>query len=88
MERIKGEFLSIDKKAFYKISGYDEMEPFLTMLSTSNDIWVHLSSNGCICAGRESVEKSLFPYISDDKMFHSSDTGVKTLVKIKQSGAE
>ena len=86
MKKIKGEFTDINGKAFYKISNYDEMEPFLTMLSTSNDIWVHLSSNGCICAGRESAEKALFPYVSDDKMFHSSDTGVKTFIKLEVSG--
>ena len=86
MKRIKVEFVEIDRKEFYKISNYDEMEPFLTMLSTSNDIWVHLSSNGCICAGRESVEKSLFPYISDDKMFHSADTGARTLIKLNIAG--
>ncbi len=88
MKEITGGFVNIDGREFYKISNYDKMEPFLTMLATSNDIWIHLSSNGCICAGRESNEKSLFPYISDDKMFHSSDTGVNILVKVKISGGE
>ena len=83
--KIAGEFVVIDNKEYYKISNYDEMEPFLFTLATSSDIWIHLSSNGCICAGRENNEKSLFPYISDDKMYHSEDTGAKTLIKVKNS---
>ena len=32
MNKIKGEFINIDGKEFYKICDYDEIEPFLTML--------------------------------------------------------
>ncbi len=81
---IAGEFVKIKDKEYYKISNYDELEPFLFSIVTSNDIWIHLSSNGCICAGRENNEKSLFPYISDDKMYHSDDTGAKSLIKVKE----
>ncbi len=80
---ITGEFITIDEQEYYKISNHDEFEPFLFSLVTDSDIWLHLSSNGGICAGRKSADKSLFPYISEDKMYHSEDTGAKTLIKVK-----
>lgn len=67
---------------FYKISNYMDMKPFLFTLASPSDIWIYLSSYGGITAGRHSSDSAMFPYVPEDVLHHSSDTGSKTLIKV------
>ena len=87
MNNINGEFVSIGGKDFYRIDNYDRLDPFLFTIASSNDIWFYLSSNGGVTAGRQSAEYAYFPYLTEDRMCHSTDTGAKTLIKVNRNGA-
>lgn len=79
-------FVNIKGTAYYKISDYADMKPFLFTLATSGDLWIHLSTYGGITAGRCSSDTAIFPYVPEDVLHHSADTGSKTLVKVKLEG--
>lgn len=81
-------FVNINGKEYCKISDYDQIKPFLFTLATSSDLWIHLSTYGGITAGRESSNASVFPYVPEDILHHSNDTGSKTLVKVFIEGEE
>lgn len=83
---VKGDFVKIDGKEYYKITNCDCIEPFLFTIVSANDIWMYIASNGAITAGRKDVEGAIFPYVSEDKLYHSTDSGVKTLVRITVDG--
>ena len=86
MESVKGKFTKIDGREFYEIENYDKLDPFLFTLAASNDIWIYLSSNGGVTAGRMSAERAFFPYLTEDRLYHSTDTGAKTIVKVTKDG--
>ncbi len=71
------------KKPEYKISNVDRMDPFLMSLTSSDNHWMFISSNGALTAGREKADYSLFPYITDN-LIHSSlnTTGPTTTIEI------
>ena len=71
------------KKPEYKISNVDRMDPFLMSLTSSDNHWMFISSNGALTAGREKADFSLFPYITDN-LIHSSlnTTGPTTTIEI------
>ena len=71
------------KKPDYKISNVDRMDPFLMSLTSSDNHWMFISSNGGLTAGREKADYSLFPYITDN-LIHSSlnTTGPTTTIEI------
>ena len=71
------------KKPEYKISNIDRMDPFLMSLTSSDNHWMFISSNGALTAGREKADYSLFPYITDN-LIHSSlnTTGPTTTIEI------
>ena len=71
------------KKPVYKIKNVDQMDPFLMSLTSSDNHWMFISSNGALTAGREKADYSLFPYLTDN-LIHSSlnTTGPKTKIEI------
>jgi len=71
------------KKPEYKISNVDQIDPFLMSLTSSDNHWMFISSNGALTAGREKADHSLFPYITDN-LIHSSlnTTGPTTTIEI------
>ena len=71
------------KKPVYKIKNVDQMDPFLMSLTSSDNHWMFISSNGALTAGREKADYSLFPYVTDN-LIHSSlnTTGPKTKIEI------
>ena len=75
-------FVNIKGTAYYKISDYANMKPFLFTLAASSDLWIHLSTFGGITAGRCSSDMAIFPYAPEDILHHSTDTGAKTLIKV------
>ena len=71
------------KKPTYKIKNIDQVDPFLMSLTSSDNHWMFISSNGALSAGREKADHALFPYITDN-LIHTSlnTTGPKTKIDI------
>lgn len=86
-QKISGDFVSFLGDEFYKIANVQEMPPFFISLASSCDIFMFLSSNGSLAAGRQSVDNALCPYETDDKIHLNTSTGPKTIIKIiRQDG--
>lgn len=84
-----GAFITMMGERFYVIRDVDELRPFLISVVSSDDHWLFVSSSGGLTAGRESPEKSLFPYITADKIHEStSHTGSKTMIRIDTNGEQ
>lgn len=84
VKTVQGEFTDFDGEIFYKISNYDQMQPFFMSIVSDSDHWMFLSSNGGITAGRRDSDNALFPYYPDDKIFDSAHhTGSKTYVRLE-----
>ena len=66
----------------YKIDNIDQMDPFLMSITSSDNHWMFISSNGALTAGRERADHALFPYVTDN-LIHSSlnTTGPLTILK-------
>ncbi len=72
--------------SYYRITGYDLMDPFLTSVVSHSDLWMFASSRGGLAAGRRDSSHSLFPYETVDKL-HASQihTGPVTVVRCEQN---
>ncbi len=81
--QVKGSFTIIDGIEYYKISNSEKLSPFFIQVASSTDIWIFLSSNGGLTAGRKNSSGNIFPYETDDKLHIDYETGSKTIVKIK-----
>jgi len=82
---VDGEFITIDNELYYKISNYDQMDPFFMSIVSNSDHWMFIWSNGALTAGRKNPDYALFPYYTDDKIFDSADiTGSKTIVLVNK----
>ena len=85
-ENIQGETTILNGQQYYKISNYHQMPPFFMSIVSNSDLWMFLSSNGALTAGRRNPDHALFPYYTDDKIHDSDDiTGNKTIVFVKKS---
>jgi hypothetical protein len=74
---------------YYRITGYDLMDPFLISVVSSSDLWMYASSAGGLAAGRRDSSHSLFPYETVDKLHHSSaHTGPATIVRCTRDDAD
>ena len=74
------------KNPTYRIKNVDQMDPFLMSLTSSDNHWMFISSNGALTAGREKADHSLFPYITDNLIHNSlNTTGPKTKIEIAVS---
>ena len=66
------------------IQDYDEMPPFFMSLISRDNLWAFISSRGSLTAGRESAEKSIFPYVTVDKIHDNyGTTGPRTIIRPK-----
>jgi len=82
---IQGEIIHLDNDQYYKISNYDSMTPFFMNIVSNTDLWMFISSNGALTAGRRSPDNALFPYYTDDQIHDSSEiTGSKTIVFVNE----
>jgi hypothetical protein len=80
---VRGDIVDIWGDAYYKISNYDHMDPFLMSIVSDSDVWMFISSNGALTAGRKNPDNSLFPYYTDDRIHDSQDiTGSKTILLV------
>ena len=82
---ITGSFEKFDNDEFYKISNVQDMPPFFINLASNSDIWMFMSSNGSLTAGRKHAGLALFPYETDDKIHLDSYTGPKTVIRITEN---
>ncbi len=86
-KKVKLEQVSIDNKAYFKISNSNEMRPFFMSIVSDSNHWMFISSNGGLTAGRKNSEFALFPYYSDDKITESSEiTGAKSIFQVIKNG--
>jgi hypothetical protein len=80
---VRGDIVDFWGDAYYKISNYDHMDPFLMSIVSESDIWMFISSNGALTAGRRNPDNALFPYYTDDRIHDSQDiTGSKTILLV------
>ncbi len=72
---------------FYKISGVDQMSPFLMSIVSDSNHWMFISSNGGLTAGRKNPDHALFPYYTDDKLTEMADhTGSQSIFRCVRHG--
>ncbi len=84
---VQGEIVTIANEKYYKISNYDLMSPFFMNIVSDSDLWMFISSNGSLSAGRRSPDDALFPYYTDDRINDSQEvTGSKTIVLMSKDG--
>jgi hypothetical protein len=86
LSRFEG-FLSLDGQEMYRISGHDELEPFLITLCTESDLWMYLSSTGGVTAGRFDSDHTIFPYETEDRLHKAHGiSGPYTLFRVTRQG--
>lgn len=86
MKEISGKFVTIQGERYYEIQHFDAMQPFFISIASESDVWMYLSSNGSLSAGRRNPDNALFPYYTDDKITDSAEiTGSKTILRIPQN---
>jgi len=84
---VTGSLVDIQGEPFYRVANHDAMAPFLMSLVSDSDLWLFISSNGALSAGRKDPDHALFPYYTDDRIHDSQDqTGSRTLLRIVRDG--
>jgi hypothetical protein len=77
-EKVGGEIVTLDGEEFYRIANHDRLPPFLMSIASSADLWMFISSNSALTAGRRNP---------DDKIHDSAEiTGPKTIVFVERGG--
>jgi len=76
---VTGDFVEFESGTYYRIENVQEMPAFFINIASSSDVWVFLSSNGALTAGRQNAEGAMFPYETDDRLHLATSTGPKTL---------
>ncbi len=79
---VTGSFVTIDNTEYYKISDSKKLAPFFIQVASASDIWIFMSSNGGVTAGRKNSDGNLFPYTTNDKLDFDCHTGSKTIIKL------
>jgi len=68
---------------YYKIENVQTLPAFFINVASASDMWIFLSSNGALTAGRQNSGASIFPYETDDRLHLATSTGSKTLVRLE-----
>lgn len=83
----EGGFVEIGGELFYEIQHADSMPPFHISLASDTDLWMSIASMGELSCGRQSLDKALFPYGSDDQIpMCAETTGAKTILHVTKGG--
>lgn len=83
-DKITDERNIIKEASYLKIQDYDQMPPFFMSLVSRDNLWAFISSRGSLSAGRESAEKSIFPYVTVDKIHDNyGTTGPRTMIRLE-----
>ena len=86
-KEVSGAYVEIEGETFYRISHYDQMQPFFMTIVSDSNHWLFISSNGGLTAGRRNPETALFPYTTDDKIHDATNTtGSKTILLATRGG--
>jgi len=84
---VEGGYVTLAGERYYRIRHVDAMPPFLMSVVSASDLWMFVSSNGGLTAGRVDADASLFPYTTVDRLTESSEhTGPKTLLWVTRGG--
>jgi len=67
--------------SYYKIEQVHKLPAFFINVATASDMWMYLSSNGALAAGRQNPANSIFPYETDDRLHLATATGPKTIIR-------
>ncbi len=78
-----GVFVTVNGEPFYKLEQSENLANFFISVASASDIWMFMSSRGAMTAGRQNALGAVFPYETDDKLHASTETGSKTLLKIR-----
>jgi len=71
----------------YVIDDVQALRPFLVSVVSDSDLWLFVSSNGGLTAGRRSPATALFPYVTEDKLADSPGvTGPVTSILAGRAG--
>lgn len=82
---IAGGFVLLEGEETYRITGHHRLAPFLMNLASDTDLWMFITSNGGVTAGRVDADGSLFPYLTSDQLPDSHrHTGPVTLIRVKR----
>jgi hypothetical protein len=86
-ERVEGAFVEIGDERYYKISNTHEMPDFFISIISDSDLWMFISSNGSLSAGRKDRDHALFPYYTVDKIHdYREKTGSRTWALVTRGG--
>ncbi len=81
-KEVYNEYTVIDGQEYSVIHNVDEMKPFFMSIVSSSDLWLFVSSNGGVSAGRVNADHAILPYETDDKIIDNTEvTGSKTIIK-------
>ncbi|ADN02325.1 hypothetical protein [Spirochaeta thermophila] len=79
----QGEVISWGGGKYYRIRHFDRLPWFFTTVASGSDLWLYLTSNGGITAGRKNPDHALFPYYTEDKLADMAEvTGASFIVRI------
>jgi len=84
---VNGEIVKLDNGNYYKITNYDQIPNFFIAVVSDSDLWMYISSNGSLTAGRKDRDNALFPYYTEDKIHdYRGKTGSKTSCLVFKKG--
>ena len=82
---VEGGSVTLDGERFNRIRHVDAMPPFLMSLAGASDLWMFVSSNGGLTAGRVDADRALFPYLTEDRLTEGVEhTGPKTVLLVSR----
>lgn len=86
IKQVEGDYTQIEGEPYYKITHFDQMQPFLMSVVSSSDHWMYVSSKGSLSAGRINRENAIFPYVTDDKIHDNyENTGSLTVFLVTRN---
>jgi hypothetical protein len=84
---VRGDYVARGSESFYRISNYDQMNPFFMSIVSASNHWLFISSLGGLTAGRQNSNHALFPYYTEDKIHdNSGNTGSRTILRVIHEG--
>jgi hypothetical protein len=69
---VTGEVVDFRGGRYYRIGDAGRMPPFFINLVSSSDLWMFISSNGALTAGRGDADQACFPYQTVDRIHDSA----------------
>jgi hypothetical protein len=64
---VEGGTVTLAGERYHRIRHVDAMPPFLMSVVSASDLWMFVSSNGGLTAGRVDADAALFPYTTVDR---------------------